>query len=370
MNILITTEPDDTHALLVKLALESQSHQVTLLFTADHPTRQTNTIVFDAAGYDWKSSDDCGLHVADDFDVVWWRRPRKPHIPKTQAHPRDYAFMVRENRLFFDSLTDNFAPNAWWINCKQAATRATSKLTQLNLAQQSGMLIPKTLCSNDPDDIRAFMRENQRHGVIYKPLCANFWFDDQQVRVTYTAKVDLALLTSNWQLQMTPGIYQKEVKKRYELRIICFGDYLIAAKINSQNHAAGKIDWRAIPEASLQVEPYNLPSKLEKQIRRFMKQLGLVFGSMDFIVDEAGNYLFLEVNEQGQFLWVEQYLPEIKMLDIFVQFLLQRSTTFAWNPTRADFAIHQYERELAAHLSENLKHHVCLNHAGAYNALG
>jgi len=47
MNILIATEPDDHHAILVKLALEKTGHLVDLLFTADHPTKQKNTIFID-----------------------------------------------------------------------------------------------------------------------------------------------------------------------------------------------------------------------------------------------------------------------------------------------------------------------------------
>ena len=39
MKFLIATEPDDTHAILVKLVLEDLGYSVRLLFTADQPTK-------------------------------------------------------------------------------------------------------------------------------------------------------------------------------------------------------------------------------------------------------------------------------------------------------------------------------------------
>mgnify|MGYP000623536185 CR=1 FL=1 len=39
-----------------------------------------------------------------------------------------------------------------------------------------------------------------------------------------------------------------------------------------------------------------------------MTTLGLEFGALDFVVDGDGNYLFLEVNPNGQWLWLEDFL--------------------------------------------------------------
>lgn len=53
-----------------------------------------------------------------------------------------------------------------------------------------------------------------------------------------------------------------------------------------------------------------------------MNELGIVFGCFDFIVTDDNQYVFLEVNEMGQFLWIEELLPELKMLDSFCNLLL------------------------------------------------
>ncbi|KTD22287.1 Glutathione synthase/Ribosomal protein S6 modification enzyme (glutaminyl transferase) [Legionella lansingensis] len=367
MKLLITTEPDDTHAILVKLALEQMGHDARFFFTADQPTKQKNSIFINYGDYQWKSSDKYDSILDNDYDVVWWRRARKPYIPKETTHPKDYLFVIRENALFYESLTYTMAPDAWWINSKESALRANSKILQLKMANACGMATPITLCSNDPKDIRNFILQHEKEGVVYKPLCSNFWFEDKQVKISYTAKINFLDLPNNKSLQLVPGIFQKEVKKAYELRIIAFGDHLVAAKLNSQSHLEGKVDWRAIPEGEMRIEPYALPLELEHKLRKFMHKMGIVFGSFDFIVTPEGQYVFLEVNEQGQFLWIEEYNSEFRMLDMFIQFLLARSTKFKWDANKAQHTIEHYRKKMANVFIQNMNHHVHLNCAKAYN---
>jgi glutathione synthase/RimK-type ligase-like ATP-grasp enzyme len=366
MKFLIPTEPDDTHAIVVKIALENIGHHVRLLFTADQPTKQRNSVFIENDSYQWKSSDDYDSFMDNDYDVVWWRRARKPFLPQNKTHPEDYKFVIRENALFFESLTSNMAPKAWWINTKEAANRANFKLLQLKFASQYGMNIPITLFSNDPMDIRYFLLKHDTEGVIYKPICSNVWFEEKHVKIVYTSKISFLDLPNNRLLQLVPGIFQKQIKKKYELRVTCFGDYLVAAKLNSQIHSAGDIDWRAIPEREMSIEPYSLPQELENKIRMFMNKMGIVFGSLDFIVTPDDNYIFLEVNEQGQFLWIEEYNPEIKMLDMFINFLLSKSRKFSWDTRQLTHTIEQYRHQIPGILTKNMQRHIDLNSAKTF----
>lgn len=363
MKLLITTEPDDFHAIAVKIALEEMEHQVRLYFTADHPSKQTNSVFIDNELYNWKSSDDYNIHEENEYDIVWWRRPRKPYLSESKAHSDDYKFIARENMLFHESLTANIAPNAWWINNKEAANRANHKLLQLKTASKCGLIIPKTLCSNNPMEIKEFLNTNINEGVIYKPLCSNFWFEDQKIRISYTNKVTLDDLPKNDLLQLVPGIYQPQIKKKYELRVVCFGDYIVAAKLNSQLDEDTKLDWRAMRGNNLSVEPYKLPIQIKNRLRNFMDKLGIVFGSFDFIVTPDNKYIFLEVNEQGQFLWLEDFNPEIKMLDIFVNFIMNKSKHFTWSSNSYVHTIEKYKAKMQEIYTENMQRHVYLNGA-------
>jgi glutathione synthase/RimK-type ligase-like ATP-grasp enzyme len=332
VKILILTQAEDTHAITVQLALQEMNHHVQLLFTADQPTKLKNSVFISNENFEWKRLDSCNSISDNDYDVIWWRRARKPYLPKDIIHQQDYKFAIRENNLFYESITSNIAPYAWWINSKSAAAMANYKLLQLKKAGECNITIPPTLCSNNATDIRNFILKYENNGVIYKSLCSNTWFEDTSVRFGYTSKVTLADLPKDELLQFVPGIFQKEIKKKYELRVTCFGDYIVAAKLDSQAYPEGMIDWRAIPADKIFPEPYELPSILADKIRFFMKSMGLVFGTLDFIVTEDNNYIFLEVNEQGQFLWLENCNPEFHMLDIFLHFILNKSAQYAWEP--------------------------------------
>ena len=342
MKCLILTEPDDMHAIVVKLALEQSGHRVTLLFTADQPTRQKNSVFVDRDQYRWQSADRFDVILENEYDVVWSRRPRKPYLPKNRVHPDDYHFVAQENKRFHEAFIYTMAPNAWWINSKEASRRANFKLLQLKIASDCNMIIPTTLCSNDPEEIRLFLMQHDAHGVIYKPLSDN----DKQMTIPAVSNITYIDLPTNHALQRSPGIFQKRVKKQYELRVICFGHYLVAIKMNSNI------------STQQGVEPYVLPDDLVIKIRAFMDELGLVFGICKFIVTPEQSYIFLEVSEQGQFLWIEEHNPAVNLLDIFVNFLLNKSIDFEWDPSKRQHSIELYRDEMNAFFLENRHRHV------------
>ncbi|MDP1615652.1 MAG: hypothetical protein Q8L68_07620, partial [Methylococcales bacterium] len=153
MRFMIFTQPDDAHAVMVQLALIESGHQVRLFFTADQPSLLSHSIWMDASQTGWRSSDIKTLLKLNAYDVIWYRRVHLPLIKKEDSHPDDYQFVARENRLFFEGLTTWLSHQAWWVNPALAARQANSKLLQLFLARSCGLKIPKTLCSNTPQDI-------------------------------------------------------------------------------------------------------------------------------------------------------------------------------------------------------------------------
>ena len=99
-----------------------------------------------------------------------------------------------------------------------------------------------------------------------------------------------------------------------------------------------------------------------------MKKMGLVFGATDFIVNEKHEYVFLEVNEQGQFLWLVDLNSNFKMLDIFINFLINTTQSFQWDPQKSRHSIEKYQDQMASILAQNMQRHIALNNANAQNA--
>ena len=76
---------------------------------------------------------------------------------------------------------------------------------------------------------------------------------------------------------------------------------------------------------------HTLPAPIIEQSVRLLRELGLVMGMFDFILDREGNYHFLEVNPQGQFLWADQLAGvQLNHLEGMAQFLLSKDPDFRY----------------------------------------
>ena len=64
-----------------------------------------------------------------------------------------------------------------------------------------------------------------------------------------------------------------------------------------------EVDSRLDPDAPC--TSYELPSNVAAALFRLMDELGLVFGTIDLKLDVNGEHVFLEINPQGQFLYIE-----------------------------------------------------------------
>jgi len=323
VNILIPTQPDDSHAAFVKIAIEKKGHRAILWYTRDYPTLQTHTFRLDNEAITWESDGATTGMSSTQFDVVWYRRARSPVMP-TSMHEEDVENAKKENAMFYQSFWEMIAQDALWINSPDSRQAANCKPLQLKAAAKVGLRYPSTLMSNDPKKIKAFIENNASLGVVYKTFSPLMWFGDSESWLTYAGPITIDQLPSDDILQAVPGIFQVQIKKQYELRVTYFGDYYVAVKINSQIHPKAKQDWRFAPVNELDLSRVFLPDDIDKKCRKLMIELNLEFGCFDLIVTPDNEYYFLEVNEQGQFLWVEDVNPEIPMLDIFADFLINK----------------------------------------------
>ncbi len=166
-------------------------------------------------------------------------------------------------------------------------------------------------------------------------------------------------LVADHVLRQTPGIFQELVPKAYELRVTVLGHRALAAKVLSQQTEKGRLDWRRSQD-ELRFEAVRLAPELAARCRALLDELGLVFGCFDFVVTPDGEHVFLEVNEMGQFLFLERHCG-LPLLDAFSEFLLQAKVDFAWDEEAvglryadADFesaALARWRRFRASHIA-------------------
>ncbi len=357
VKVLIPTKPDDPHAIFAKLALAEKGHQVDLWYTADFPSQQTHSFKLQGIEIDWRSTGtEFIVNNNNEFDVVWLRRPRKPVLSEF-VHPDDQDNALNENVELYKTFWQVIAPKAFWINPVNNVASVNCKLQQLKVAKEVGLNVPETLISNNSLEIKKFIKSNHHQPTIYKTFFPTTWIEKDGIRLTYTKEISLNHLASDLTLQITPGIFQKKIPKAFELRINFFGDCAITAKLMSQEHERGKLDWRHVPITELKVEEFDLPDLIYKKCKAFMKKFGIVFGCFDFIVTPDNEYYFLEINEQGQFLWIEDLNPEIKLLDAFTDFLIAGSSDYFWKKSSTSLAIDNFRQQMVTIKMDAIKNH-------------
>jgi hypothetical protein len=322
MSLLIISGPADIHASAVAWAVEAYGHRV-VQWSPAPPWADPGFVRF-APGrpVDYRFRGLGGEVTPRSVDAVWLRRWPQAHLPASFG---DGDRLAARNELaaFHRGVLALLPEQALWANPVAARESANFKLRQLELARAAGLAIPDTLVTDDAAQARDFVMSFPRGSVIYKPFFTFHWQKGDRLYHTVTTPVTERDLDEPEQLRWSPGIFQKFVPKACELRVCIFGRACIAFKITDQD----PIDWRTRQE-EMKVEPCRLPAAVESRLHRLMDALGLAMGMADIIVTPEGDHVFLEVNEQGQFLWLEEMCPEAGLMDRCARFLASGTRFF------------------------------------------
>lgn len=243
-----------------------------------------------------------------DVTAIWDRRPEAPlplfeNTPEIDKHNKAEA-------LEFLAWLRYWLKDIPSLGSIVMDRPAASKLLQYRTAIEVGFNIPKTIFSNSKDSVCRFA--NGAGELSLKEICGEGMMaaDEEQQYVFYTQKAtppDL-LLAPDEAFAQTVSFIQEYIPKAYELRVTLVGDKCFAAKVYSQTQAddTGKTDWRQGSEHGLRwyvCEDY--PNREIEKCQVFLKRMNLNFGCFDFIVTPNGDYVFLECNPNGQWLWIE-----------------------------------------------------------------
>ena len=321
MKLLIISLVEDPHASVVAAALQSLNHSVVLWDAPEDSSVRAANVHIEQDRLAWKINEH--IFASDHFDVIWLRRRRSATLPTT-IHTDDRDFAYGEADRFYTHFWSVASPQTRWIHSTPVATAGENKLLQLAVARQVGLPIPPTLISNDRKSILRFIAEAEQMGqrAIYKTFKPVGWREGDTVRLKHTTPVSRADIEGNELIEAVPGIYQRRIAKSFEVRSTFFGHREVSVAIDSQRHPHGKEDWRSAINLQGYLSATVLPEDIREKCLALMSAMSLEVACFDFIVDECGAYHFLEVNQQGQFLWVEEECPGIPMLDAFVSFVI------------------------------------------------
>lgn len=291
MTVLVLTGRLDPTADLVVAELHRRGVPVFRCDPADFPGQLTVTAEFRGAGWTGRLRTPHHEVALADVRSAYFRRPGEIAV---DAGPEP-AWATAEARGGFGGL---LAAVPYWLNHPGRMRHAEYKPVQLAAAAAAGLATPRTLVTSDPDAARRFVAELPR--VVYKAFCSTVRADDGR-RFIYTSVVTADDIDDT--VRHTAHQFQEWIDKEYEIRLTVVGGRFFAARLTGRSDAA-RIDWRADYDA-IEYAVADVPPEVRTAVTGLLDGLDLRFAAMDFAVRPDGTWVFLDLNPNGQWGWIE-----------------------------------------------------------------
>ena len=312
--ILIVTNKMDEHASHVIRVLNDRHVPVFRLNTEDFPLEVALTWRDDA----WELRYHGRTLTPDRVRSCWYRKPSDAEVHAEITDDGARTFVRDECHYVLNALY-RATPGVTWVSHPDALQASKYKAHQLHIARAIGFRVPETLLTNDP---AAFLEFHRRHGgrVIVKiagrgPTTIPA---DQAIYTTLLEGHDVATIAET--VRFAPHLFQAYVEKAYEVRVTVIGERVFAVRIDSQASERTKVDWRRYDFANTPHTVIALPPEVEERCRMLVRRYGLAFGAIDLIVTPQNEWAFLEINPNGQWLWLEE-LTGLPITDAVVALL-------------------------------------------------
>lgn len=307
ITVLVVTCADDVHAdaLIAQAEQTRPDWTIIRLHPIDASTNWTFRIEFNASG-----NAHTNLQVLDSgrqvqyADIIWWRKPDNPNYHPSLTNASAQECSRQEYRELMHSLRGCF-PTAIWVNDYWRMAQYSGKLNQIEIARANDFLIPETIITSRAQDLRAFAQRFPQ--VVAKPLYySGFLHADQQYACwTNILSTDDLNHMTDLDLSMAPMMVQRRLRKALELRVTVIGEEVFPCAISTSHETIEGIDWRIRDVEQLPHRLVSVPDRVTVGLKSILRQMGLNFGAFDLILDEDGEYYFLEINPNGQFYWIE-----------------------------------------------------------------
>ena len=237
--------------------------------------------------------------------AYWIRRGRLRLTPNSLNSTIFYRYLRREEQAVIDCQESILKQRGVMLG-SYTEEHWNNKLLNLQVARKCGFRIPETLVTNDRSSLKEFMKAcpkvlskcifqtlHQKHNAGVFTTASTFLVDDKHVKELG----DVFSIT----------LFQEYIEKQYEVRVFFFRDRFYAMGIFSQKDEQTQLDFRNYnKERPNRNVPFNLPDDILTKLMSFTEAKEMDTGSFDLIVTPSDDFVFLEVNPQGQFHWLSK----------------------------------------------------------------
>lgn len=285
--ILIIGAPDEQHSKYIYDKLINKNEDVAYFDTRQVPSNlliNWNPDDKDVAGY--FKIDNNKIFFKDIKSVYW----RTHYGLRTKHNTNNQKLLFILNKELESAYNSVFCVlNCLWINSIDAIELHRKKGYQLYLMAQNNIRIPKTLVTNDTDEIMQFMESNNNR-VIFKPVNGG-----ALTEILTPAHLTKERLDG---LKNSPVQFQ-ELIEGVDIRVYGINNKLFAAKI-----VANTIDFRG--DSAADIVPIELPDNIRQDCFKIMELFKLKLTGIDIRLTPEGEYVFIEANPSPMFIHFEK----------------------------------------------------------------
>jgi MvdC family ATP-grasp ribosomal peptide maturase len=241
----------------------------------------------------------------EQVQAVWMRRIWPPQLSQELA-PQFQQACIRESLATLDGFWDSLQ-HVRWVDNLQRINAAENKLRQLQVASEVGLVIPQTLVTNKPEEVREFFAQVQGK-MVTKLLTPLSYSMEGSAFFLYTSVVKEEDLAALGTLRYCPMVFQEQISKQQELRVVYVDGNVFVGALDASKYNASTVDWRRGTSEACVWLNHELPEEIIHRLQAFMAKFGLIFGAFDLIQTPSGEYVFLEVNPTGEWGMLERDL--------------------------------------------------------------
>lgn len=268
-------------------------------------------IHFDSEKHEFLVRKNNKIYNLYDTEAFWYRKGGVLYrnevsntINNHNGLEREFKTKITNEIVSLSNFTKSFLKERALISLGGDGSKSNlNKLHILELAKKHELNTPKTLISNNLNQVQE--KVISKGDLITKAISDGIYiFKEDFSYYSYTElinKNELQKISQNF----FPSLFQLKINKKYEVRTFFLKNRFFSMAIFSQNNAKTEIDFRKYDnEKPNRTIPYKLPKEIEQKLSNLFLEIGLDTGSVDLIVDEHNNYIFLEINPVGQFSMV------------------------------------------------------------------
>jgi hypothetical protein len=238
-----------------------------------------------------------------DVAALILRRPKRLEFARVRSPEADHAADE-----WMEALEGFLAhiPFPRWINHPSANAAASHKIEQLTHARQMGLSTPDTLITQKPDAVKQFLIKH-KYQVLTKPLAGGYIERDNQLEdtVIYTNLISVKHLKELNLISKCPTLFQQRIEKSSDVRICYLDGALTAVELIAVEQGQQRLDIRRDNMKDVKYRILEVPSAVKRSLCKLVRSYKLRFAAIDFVIDKRGNWVFLEINPNGQWAWLD-----------------------------------------------------------------